>query len=121
MSKLIKQKMYQGVILPFVLGVIVVAVGCVHRQQADRKVKVTQPMLDKLYYDAEALKSARKTTEAIARYKIFLAQHPTGLMCHGSIHGWGGLMSGMGKSNRGSPCLKKCLRGLSIAIIIDTQ
>ena len=78
MSKLIKQKMYQGVILLFVLGVIVVAVGCVHRQQADREVEVTQPMLDKLYYDAEALKSARKTTEAIARYKIFLAQHPAG-------------------------------------------
>lgn len=79
MSKLIKQKMYQQVILLFVLGVILVTAGCARRQQVERDVEiVTQPMLDKLYHDAEALKSARKTTEAIARYKIFLTQHPTG-------------------------------------------
>ena len=84
MSKLIKKR-YQRVILLFVLGIIVVVVGYVRGQPANRDVEievgvapVTQAMLTKLYNDAQALINARKTTEAIEKYKTFLTEHPTG-------------------------------------------
>ena len=82
MSKLIKHKIYQRAILLLVLGVIIVAAGCVRRQQGDKEVEigepVTQPTLMKLYNEAQGLISAKKTTEAIAKYKEFLTQHPEG-------------------------------------------
>ena len=82
MSKLIKHKIHQRAIVLLVLGVIIVAVGCVRRQQEDRKIEigepVTQPMLMKLYDEAQELIRARETTEAIARYEAFLEEYPKG-------------------------------------------
>lgn len=84
LSKLVTHKMYQRVILLFVLGVVVAA-GYVRGQQVEKEIEieigvtqVTQSMLMKLYNQAEAMINARKTTEAIEKYKSFLAQHPTG-------------------------------------------
>ena len=82
MSKLIKHKIYQRAILLLVFGVIIVAAGCVRRQQGDKEVEigepVTQPTLMKLYNEAQELIRARETTEAIAKYRVFLEKHPQG-------------------------------------------
>lgn len=83
MSKIIKHKIYQRVILLLVLGVIIVAVGDVRGQQGDREIEieigdVTQPTLKKLYEEAQELIRVKKTTDAIAKYKAFLTQHPKG-------------------------------------------
>lgn len=85
MTNMVKHKIYR-IVIPLSILSIIIAVGYVRGQQADREieieigkqaVKLEEP-LAKLHDEAEKLLKAGKTAEAIAKYEEFLAQNPKG-------------------------------------------